>query len=555
MKALKRILWTLPVLLGLATGSAALAPPPTSVDARGTVIASFARGSGVHQMGITENTLEAPAIGPTGLVDTEREGVFILDAVNARILRVSPNGKAELAATLRPNSLAQDILRQGASVYVLEDEPVYVGSDSGTGKLRGRGAAESTGASASAATALFEANGAVLTQRGGTPESSGSEPGMGRWLRGSSRDGQPLEYRTVRAGDGAVRVEVRGAQPASTTVLPIPIQSALLGSTSLLGTDADGRHYVRAEQFAQQQGVGRAKVWVLRYRRDGSFDGGYDVPDEALELVPNRYLALSRAGKLFFMESRTDSTRLWSLAPFAPADFSRRQEETMRRIATTEEPLAIGPGGPKPNGSQEAATSAAALSRADILATAEAYRTTKWLVSPANYRSGAVSACLPASGKLWKRPGPVEGQMGKLVEGVPYNWGGYDSLSQFTTRIAQNAVGGNICTCRSGYNCVNSKAAGVDCSGFVSRTWDTRRYTTVSLMQAARRLPSYKELKPGDALNKPNSHVRLFVSLSPAGNGSIRAYEASASCGKVCLRDFSSKQLEGYLPLAAPVRD
>jgi len=555
MKAQKRMLWLSALLLGLGTGRAVLSQAPAPADARGTVIASFARGSGPHQLGITDDTPDAPAVGPTGLVDTERDGVFILDAVNARILRVAPDGKAEQAAALQPNSLAQDILRQGAVVYVLEDKPVYVGSDTGTGKLRETGTAESTGTPASAATALFEANGAVLTQRGGTPESNGGTPGAGQWLRGSARDGQPLEYRTVRAAGGAVRMEVRGAQPASARTLPLPIPSALLGSTGLLGTDANGRYYMRAEQFAQQQGVGRAKVWVLRYRHDGSFDGGYDVPDEALELVPNRYLALTRAGKLYFMESRTDSTRLWSLAPFAPAAFARRQDDTMRRIGAARVPSAAGQEGTRPSGSQEAATNGAALTRAGILATAEAYRTTKWLVSPANYRAGAVSACVPPSGKLWKRPGSVEGQLGKQVEGIPYNWGGDDTLSQFMARIAQNAAGGNVCTCRSQYNCVDSKAAGVDCSGFVSRAWNTRRYTTVSLMQIARRLPSYKELKPGDALNKPNSHVRLFVSPSPAGNGSLRAYEASASCGKVCLRDFSTKQLEGYLPLAAPVTD
>ncbi|QNA88779.1 hypothetical protein G4G28_10235 [Massilia sp. Dwa41.01b] len=196
----------------------------------------------------------------------------------------------------------------------------------------------------------------------------------------------------------------------------------------------------------------------------------------------------------------------------------------------------------------------AGLTRAAILSTAEAYRTAQWQVTSANYRPDAVSACVPARGKRWLRPAYLEGQLGKRVTGIPYNWGGYITIAAFMQRTAEGYAGGNICTCRKG-DCVDRRAAGVDCSGFVSQTWNVKRRTTARLKEVARPLPSYAELRPGDAMNKPGSHVRLFVSLSPTGNGSIRAYEASTSCGRVCLRDFSTRQLEGYLPLGAPVKE
>lgn len=558
MKPTARATWTcmcsfpLLLLLWASLANTPAAAAPAAADPRGTVIASFARGSGPRQLGITEHTEDAPAVGPTGLVDTENGDVLILDSVNARILRVDPAGKSELAAPLRPDSLPQDILRQGSAVYVLEDKPVYAGSDTGKGRLSNNAARELTGPSESTASALFEANGAVLSAPGGTPERTGGEAGAGRWLRGTSSDATPLEYRTVRTDTGAVRMDVRGSRLPGMATLSIPIPAALLGSTALLGTDMEGRFHVRAEQFAQRQGRGRAKVWVLRYKRDGSFDGGYDVPDETLELVPNRYLALSRTGMLYFMESHPKRTRLWSLKPFGAADFARRQEATMRRIAAAQGPVAAGGGAPSPSGAQEAATTG--LTRARILETAEAYRTASWTVSQANYRPSAVSRCDPPRGLRWKRPAYLEGRQGERVSGIPYNWGGYMTIAEFMTKVARGDGGGNICTCRTG-NCVDSKAAGVDCSGFVSKTWETRRYSTSSLAKATRQLASYAELKPGDALNKAGSHVRLFVSPSPAGNGSIRAYEASTSCGRVCLRDFTTRQLQGYVALAAPVKE
>ena len=54
--------------------------------------------------------------------------------------------------------------------------------------------------------------------------------------------------------------------------------------------------------------------------------------------------------------------------------------------------------------------------------------------------------------------------------------------------------------------------AGVDCSGFVLRSWGWRgaRHTTSSLANVTTAI-ALEDLRPGDILNDAGSHVRLFV--------------------------------------------
>lgn len=528
----------------------AIAAPSTRASETGKIVAEFPRGSGAHALGISEGAPDAPPVGPNGLIDDAEGGILILDNVNDRIVRVSPAGGVSTAATIAGASFAQDIVRRGAAVFVLTTKPVLVGEDVGRGKLTPPDSLESSAASQTQAASMFESNGAVLDQDGtGILETSAEPPNTGAWLVSPDVAGRTHSYRIIRHPDEPVKVEVRaqeeGAVPSVLTVFTEP---SLLGSVALLGRDLQGRAYLRIEQFAKQLGQGRAKVWLLRYASNGEFDGGFDVPDHTLELVPNRYLTVARDGQIYFLESRRNKTVIRELFPWAPGDFVRRYKQTMAMIGSKQKAARAGNTAAAEHMQEEGASGGRA--RADILGEAEAFRRVEWVVGTTNY-GNQDSACVPAQGKRWLRPGYLEGQQGRTVMGVPYNWGGYMSVDQFLQRLRSNATAGNVCTCRS-TNCVNRAAAGVDCSGFVSQVWNLGHHTTNSLMRSARRLPSYKDLKAGDALNKPNSHVRLFVGYSPAANGSIRAYEASTRCGRVCLRDFTTKQFEGYIPLAAP---
>ena len=95
-----------------------------------------------------------------------------------------------------------------------------------------------------------------------------------------------------------------------------------------------------------------------------------------------------------------------------------------------------------------------------------------------------------------------------------------------------------------------ARAAGVDCSGFVSRAWGLKAHNgTFKLASIAAPLPTIFDLKPGDILNRPGNHVRLFVGFEPGPEVRLRTLESAVSCGGVCERVFTPAQLQYYRPM------
>jgi hypothetical protein len=57
----------------------------------------------------------------------------------------------------------------------------------------------------------------------------------------------------------------------------------------------------------------------------------------------------------------------------------------------------------------------------------------------------------------------------------------------------------------------------------------------------------FTDLKPGDALVKPGSHVVLFAGYNP--DGTINVYEASGSAARVIFHRTTWSRFTGYIPL------
>jgi hypothetical protein len=148
---------------------------------------------------------------------------------------------------------------------------------------------------------------------------------------------------------------------------------------------------------------------------------------------------------------------------------------------------------------------------------------------------------------------------GSVFIGMPYAWGGWDSLNQYHARIQEGDLAGDVCT-RSRYSrqhgsdcpndCVVADAvAGIDCSGLVTRVWgiEHEKQSTRSLAGISAQLASVRDLQPGDIMLRAGSHVYLVtaVELRPL---SITVIDSSVSRGGVAERLLSSSQLSGYLP-------
>ncbi|MEO0400285.1 MAG: hypothetical protein AAF224_12790 [Pseudomonadota bacterium] len=168
-------------------------------------------------------------------------------------------------------------------------------------------------------------------------------------------------------------------------------------------------------------------------------------------------------------------------------------------------------------------------------------------------QSTVTSACASRGNHnlaFWSRPGRLSGKVGEEITSAPYVWAGSDWPWQFVDKIAAGRPAGDVCTKIIIYDAksaVNSiYAAGVDCSGFVSRAWGKNaRYTTRSIPDAATEI-TFEELQPGDVLNKAGNHVVMFLYWRGADEMEIIEATTNRACGGVCSRTRKTEEFQGY---------
>lgn len=118
---------------------------------------------------------------------------------------------------------------------------------------------------------------------------------------------------------------------------------------------------------------------------------------------------------------------------------------------------------------------------------------------------------------------------GVINNGIPYKWGGFDDPSSFDAAIAQGSAGGDVSSPakRQADNAAVSRhAAGVDCSGFVSRCLKLPTvHDTTHLPAVCTPLASPQDLRPGDLLNISHRHVILCAGWSNPEHTWLYYYE------------------------------
>ena len=196
----------------------------------------------------------------------------------------------------------------------------------------------------------------------------------------------------------------------------------------------------------------------------------------------------------------------------------------------------------------------------EVLIIAETYRSHKWDANTANRFHGHDSngvlvhtpdITLPYS--IAKRSGWW--MVDKTNIGIPYKWGGFDTPFSFDQRIANGAYAGDVYTDNKRaqlYNGVSKEAAGVDCSGFVSRCWRlSRHYSTRELPTLCTQLSSFYTLQPGDILNIYNVHAMIFEQYTDQTKSHVIVYDTgSAPVWKIQRKRIPTALLQdwGFLP-------
>ncbi len=169
----------------------------------------------------------------------------------------------------------------------------------------------------------------------------------------------------------------------------------------------------------------------------------------------------------------------------------------------------------------------------EALATARLYANHPWQPFARNILHGADVAGIhvetpdisyhPPNGRNgWWIPGEVN-------TGIPYKWGGFDDPASFDAAIAEGRAAGDVSSPakRMADNAaVSAQAAGVDCSGFVSRCLRLPvAYDSARLPSVCEPLASAQDLRAGDLLNAPHRHVILVAGWARPDHTWICYYE------------------------------
>jgi hypothetical protein len=507
------------------------------------VVKQFAKGSGQNEVGIIDASLDTEIDGPQALATDEKGIVYLLDQINGRIVQFDPKKPAadprilEFHYELRPTDLLvrkSEILVWDGSVHALQ-------ATSGTDSDATRGLEEISTRAADDGTVLsaFAQMGSIALDSLNDPLDENTraaeirKPPPRSRQHVASRGAGSLVVDVIPEGVASARIEVRHAGEAGSLPfarLSLKVHESL-GAVEFLELDNAGRLFVFAENIPAS--YGGAGAFVARYSPAGTLEGFYELP---LSNVPlsRRFVTVSGDGDVYFL--RTQSGRVEVLGVgFHPLAGGKVIDV---RGAPPYVAKAAGPG---------PITAVRPLTRQQVIATAFAFEGIQWQVNPAAYGRDPDTVCSGFAGRV-RRPGYLHGKLGQLVRGIPYCWGCYGSLDQIRTRIEHGILAGNICT----HNAPRPDVAGVDCSAFVSATWGlSHQYTTDAIPAIARRLSNPWDLRPGDALDKPGSHVMLFLRFTADRMAEVIESSPGACNGRVCRNVYPLASLlaRGYLPV------
>ncbi|HUF60496.1 MAG TPA: hypothetical protein VMN36_00345 [Verrucomicrobiales bacterium] len=195
------------------------------------------------------------------------------------------------------------------------------------------------------------------------------------------------------------------------------------------------------------------------------------------------------------------------------------------------------------------------VSRAETLAIAESYRKHSWVPTDRNVFHGQDRRGIRVDTPdvSWRGPDAIRPgwwTVGEVNVGVPYQWGGFDTPATFSKKLAKGFYAGDVYSeeKREGlYAAISKDACGVDCSGFISRCWRLdRAYSTRELPMLCEPLQDYRDLRPGDILNKHNVHALLFARFTNEAKSELLAYEAgSPPSWKVLAHPIPANYLKG----------
>jgi hypothetical protein len=395
------------------------------------------------------------------------------------------------------------------------------------------------------------------------------------------------------AADAAYRVAPLQRTSAGISLKPFRGAGALsiraigpyyVASARELERIGDGRRYVLWKEYylsearleepdAQHIEV---NVYVGRFERDGSLSGLAALPIAVMSRVGFDYATILPDGTIALLASivtdgKPGPFKIYRVAFAKPPPYLVALQKAAGRarhwaypppvadIFPIAEPKAAttaaieGGGGV---GADAATQPRPVPARAEMRRQMDAYRDHRWTLAEANRRNPCSTVIMPGveihcrnqsrfvlPSEQARLPTPVG------MRGLPYDWGGSDSLERFDDKIERGLIAGNI---GGTFWSAGSRrvTAGVDCSGLVSNIWHLDHHAgTSELPDLTEPVARLDRMRVGDVLLLPDRHVALYreqVDLDGASIG-IRVTEAASRCGAVCDSIYEIDHFQNYM--------
>jgi hypothetical protein len=288
-------------LLHLAKAAAPAAAPDLSRD---RVVATLPAGKGNGQVGISPFTG-----GPQALTIAPDGRILVLDAMNRRLMTLSPTGTIQGAAPVGSDYPRDVLVTADDRQLVLNTDEVIELAPGGallrrlpiTKSIAGGVTGLVRGTAAEIVVEVEGANRVYLTE-GGRPVAPSSQ-GAARYRRiGLTTPGRPEAFNAQYDGTDVPRrtavMEVVGINGVIRR-LPIPVTGGV-GSAEILGVDAKGDHYLLLiTDVLPDQGEVRVDRTVRRYSADGMPGAVARVPVVGRHMAPQRDVALGPDGQVY----------------------------------------------------------------------------------------------------------------------------------------------------------------------------------------------------------------------------------------------------------------
>ena len=503
-------------------------------------VRSFSAGDGDGSVGISisEEAPDREEEGPQALTAGSDGHLYVLDQVNRRIVTFDPKkpGTPSRALGLPADVQASDIVVKGSDVFVW-DGKVHAMQVTGPAEAPTRSLTETRSVEAA-----DEATQTAFAQMGSrdTDDDTGT-----RGVRTNIRNdlakqvvdthGQGKMVASVKLTDNGTGATL-DVRPQDSTGPATTLRMRLrdrVGTIAFLDADTDGRFYVLAENIPLKI-EDQAFAFVARYGAKGALEGIFEVPLSSTT-VSRRCVTISPTGDVYFLKTLKKSVDIVGLGfrAMPEAKFIELPRRMNASLLAWTDPKSIG-------------VALGPLTRAKIIATALQYEKYTWRVTAPSYGNDG-ELCSGFNGRS-RVPAYMLGKEGQPVQGVPYCWGCQGSVRSFVDRVNKGTLAGNVCT----RNDPRTDAAGVDCSSFVSAAWGlSTHFSTAVIPAISNRLSNPWDLLPGDALDKPGSHVVLFMGFTPNREAMVMEASPNACKGRVCRNIYPLSWLlsRGFVPV------